>query len=726
MTKWLVRLRNAAAAVFVATLLVVLAGGAVLDGQLGVVQSECETTAAAPGLTRCRAHAGVWLQTSAAAGELRLISAGAATLWIDDREVLVRRPDARARAVRARVSLPAGIRRLRVRTETAGQPFQAVWVEEGKDARPIGPLFRHTVTRGKAWAATALVGIRGVLGSILGVWVLLGLAAGMVMGSRAAGAHACGVVLVWASLLGVESIVRRSVDAPPLVASVLAEAATSLRPADWQQGPEAYYGDPPDYLARARRMEGFYDAEAREPVYVALVRGFLFVSGGSPVALGLASGASWDAFLWAVYLVSARVVGVRLALLALTLLAADRELLALSSMGERDQTFAAAFAWSVLACLRAWEQAGTSRALWFGLAAAIAALTRISALSYLVPALGLLALGGAGQRRTRGRTAGVAAALLSILVAPYLLSCAIAFGDPLRSINIHTGYYRDHESKARPAGEDALSYLFAGRSPLERIDTAAGGLMEATFGRPFPGLHVWLGPEAARVAAVVAWVGLLALRGSGRLVFLLTVLAAIPFSLTWNLGGGGDLRFVLFALLATAISGAAGAGLIGSVVANRNGERAAALRTLGFSMAILALLFAARIGLRRARLMADGASGREVFASGHALDVGVVRGFGVGAAPMGDLYLRPSGNEPRLDVRLLAGTPWRLTIRWWSLGPVRVTEGGRVLSTLPATPADAMGLAEIDLPASPQTDRIIRFEGPVSLWWVRFSRPPAP
>lgn len=717
-------LRNGAGIVLALTLGLALPASFVLNGKLGMVASGCEEAPSPGTAPSCRGRSGVWHQPRLASGELRLIASGGATLLIDGREVLVRRPEARARAVRERVSLAAGLRRIEVLTEKPGQPFEVVWKEDDRPAQALGPLFREQTTPGLTRLANALRTAQAGLRVMTPVWIILALLAGLVTGSRAAGAHACAAVLFGASLLGGESIVRRNVAEPSLPAEVLTGIAPALRPGNWSQGPEAYYGDPPDYLARARRLQGFYDGEAREPVYVALVRVALSFTRGDETALGLSSAASWIVYLGAIYAVAARVVGNRLALVALLLLASDRDLIGLAAMGERDQTFAAAFAWSILAFLRVWERPTASRGIVFGLAAAIATLTRISSLSYVAPALMLLALRRAEDGTQPRRAAWLGAATLTALVAPYLISCGIAFGDPLRSINIHTGYYRSNESQPRPAGQNVAQYLFAGRSPLERLDTAAGGLMEASFGRPFPALGVWVGAGAASTLSVIAWLGLLALRGPGVLVLLLTVLAAVPFSLTWNIGGGGDLRFVLFALMATAISAAAGLGLIGSLAARNRDERTTAWRALALALSFAAVLFVARVGLRGTKLHVDGANGREVFVSGHPLDIAVVRGFVWRPEPLGGQYLRASARDPRLDLRLQAGRKWQATLRWWSAQPVELSEDGRRVATLPAVAADQMGHAVITLDPSAETHRVIRFRGPVSLWWARVAVDP--
>jgi hypothetical protein len=59
----------------------------------------------------------------------------------------------------------------------------------------------------------------------------------------------------------------------------------------------------------------------------------------------------------------------------------------------------------------------------------------------LVPAVvWVAAVRDAAERRRRLRLIAIGGAVAAVLVAPYLIRCAITFGDPLYAINYHTGF----------------------------------------------------------------------------------------------------------------------------------------------------------------------------------------------------------------------------------------------------------------------------------------------
>jgi hypothetical protein len=70
--------------------------------------------------------------------------------------------------------------------------------------------------------------------------------------------------------------------------------ARTLRPEEVVWGPitDAYVGgDPINYLRYAREMRHFYQAHVREPLFLALTRGFLWFSDGRDIAVSYASAA---------------------------------------------------------------------------------------------------------------------------------------------------------------------------------------------------------------------------------------------------------------------------------------------------------------------------------------------------------------------------------------------------------------------------------------------------
>jgi hypothetical protein len=156
----------------------------------------------------------------------------------------------------------------------------------------------------------------------------------------------------------------------------------------------------------------------------------------------------------------------------------------------------------------------------------------------------------ATPRRDRARAVGIAAVALVVLVAPYLISCAIATGDPLIAINYHTGYYRFAENRPIDQPMSAAEYLrgkFADR-PIRALDTALNGLLLQPFVTKWHGFEEWMRGLGAglRLIAVVGLAGL-PFFARGRLVLVALLGSLLPYVMTWNVGGGGAWRFTMHA-----------------------------------------------------------------------------------------------------------------------------------------------------------------------------------
>ena len=98
--------------------------------------------------------------------------------------------------------------------------------------------------------------------------------------------------------------------------------------------------------------------------------------------------------------------------------------------GWRDDTFTAALLFALWGLLRLRADPRRGTAVAAGILCAIACLTRITALSFVVPGLlWILAERSQVGVRERARAVAIAAATLALAVAPYLFNCAIATGD---------------------------------------------------------------------------------------------------------------------------------------------------------------------------------------------------------------------------------------------------------------------------------------------------------
>jgi hypothetical protein len=136
------------------------------------------------------------------------------------------------------------------------------------------------------------------------------------------------------------------------------------------------------------------------------------------------------------------------------------------------------------------------------------------------------------------------------LIAPFLISCGIATGDPLFAINALTTYYRAAEGAPTRAPMSATAYIRekAVTHPVATLDVAVTGLFVRPFVKKWTPFDIWI----RGLAAVLTWSSLAGLvmwgfTPAGRLVLVLLVTSLIPYAFTWKIGGGGDWRFTLHA-----------------------------------------------------------------------------------------------------------------------------------------------------------------------------------
>ena len=331
----------------------------------------------------------------------------------------------------------------------------------------------------------------------------------------------------------------------------LAPLARHLRPSHVQWGliPRPYVGgDPNSYLKFAREMRSFYQPHVREPVFLATTKIALATVDDQDAGVSLASAAGSVLTIFATYLLGAAVVSPAGGLVAAGLYAIEYDSITWAVDGWRDDTFAGFFVLTAWALVRFREHASFGRALVLGLAGGAACLTRLTALSFILPALAWIVIERRGEGRRRLEYTAAALVVLVAMVLPYLVSCAIATGDPFYSVNHHTGYYRHAEGLSDQAPMGAGEYLrgkFA-RRPIATLDGAALGLFAWPFANKWHPFDIWMRGSAAvlwwaSVAGLAVWL----FQPVGRLMILILVTALVPFAFTWNLGGGGEWRFTM-------------------------------------------------------------------------------------------------------------------------------------------------------------------------------------
>ena len=378
--------------------------------------------------------------------------------------------------------------------------------------------------------------------------------------SRAAIAHALAVVItLYGGLLRLDSFVGKygTLDHPAwarIATRNIAPLVPAIRPQSvrWTHEPNPYVGgDPITYIQYGREMQSFYQPHVREPVFLAMVHAGLWALDDQDFGVSLASAVGSMLAIFATYLVGAALFSPAAGLLAALLTATELEMVTWGVDGWRDDTFTATILFSVWALLRLRARPSLANALVAGALCGISCLTRITAITFVVPALLWLVIERAStSRRERAKAVGIAAAMLTIVVAPYLVSCAIATGDPLLAINYHTSYYRFAEAQPIDTPMSAADYLrgkFVER-PIRTLDTGLNGLFVQPFITKWHGFNEWMSGFGSFVRAISV-VGLAALPffPAGRLVLVALLGSLLPYIFTWNVGGGGAWRFTMHA-----------------------------------------------------------------------------------------------------------------------------------------------------------------------------------
>jgi hypothetical protein len=327
----------------------------------------------------------------------------------------------------------------------------------------------------------------------------------------------------------------------------LRETVESLRPwtAAWNPRRFAYGGDPARYLDFARESYRFYDAHVREPVFIFATRGLLRVVGDQPIAVNLAAMLFSVLTIPAVFLLGRVAFGTGTGLTAAGLLAVEQHVISNSVDGWRDEAFTffavAAAAALVWLCRRGHVRAG----ILVGVLGGLACLTRITALSFLLPGLLLAALGASAPgRRARLLAVGVAFALMVAIVSPFLIPCWVTYDDPFISINAHTRFYRARQGVADFKQHQSWGgYLASMHTPLGLLDKGLTGLTVHPFCNKWDGF----GPLWA-AAPLLPWLAVLGMSGflflvDGRRLLVLLFASLIPYAFTWDVSGGGEWRF---------------------------------------------------------------------------------------------------------------------------------------------------------------------------------------
>jgi hypothetical protein len=376
-------------------------------------------------------------------------------------------------------------------------------------------------------------------------------------------------ILLYAALLRLDALFKSygPYDQPHWLAAMqtpVTAAAAAITPDwPWRKDATPYAGgDPINYLKFAREMTNFYAAHVREPMFPAMTRIGLVLTGNADVGVSMTSIAFALLALVATYALGALVASPAVGLAAAAMLAIDQSAVIWAIGGWRDELFA----FFAVSCAWAWtrfsREPTRANAVLAGVLSGGACLTRITTIALIAPAVIWIVATSNQPLRTDGEFSArrrgadirakvaLAVGVMAILVAPFLINCAIATGDPFYAINNHTDFYLKREGAVDVQPISAVNYSLDKFEslPIAATDNAVRGVFVYPFANKWVGLDEWL-PGLGTVLAYLAIAGLVGWLWSrdGRLLLCMFFVSLIPFSMTWTVLGGAEWRLTLFA-----------------------------------------------------------------------------------------------------------------------------------------------------------------------------------
>lgn len=525
---------------------------------------------------------GQWLVAHDGRGALLLRGRGAARVWVDD--VLVAQAEGVAYREERALDLERGPHAVRAEFESRGPlpVFKLFLTAAGQTTpaeggRALFPEIPSATTERLLELGRLLRGATAAAWAVAFLW-----GAFRFRKHPALLPTLATLVVLYAGGLRLEAVVREywGMDAPALARRVAAVVGP-LRPGPLKLSPvdHPYPGDPGAYLRFAREMQHFYGAHVREPLFVFAAKTSLAATGGADVAISLTSAVFSTLLVWGTYLLGSACFGRGVGLIAALLMGIEPLAVSLGADGWRDDAFSFFVVLSAWSLTRLQLRPSPRTAVAAGLAGAAACLTRITSLSFLLPASAFLGIDGdRATRSARLRAASASLLITLLLLGPYLMSCALAFGDPFVSINAHTQFYRTRASLPWDPSMTWLQYLAATFRPLELLQNLALGLTAYPFTNKWAPYDVWL-PHLSVALQALSLVGLVLFLKSreGRLVLVVLLSALVPFAFTWRVPGGSEWRFTLhaypFYLLAAALAFDAAVGALWGLACRAVGSR---------------------------------------------------------------------------------------------------------------------------------------------------------
>ncbi len=702
------------------------------------------------GKPRLAEWAGYWVVPKAGFAELVLKTDGEATVEVDGAAILGSGGET-TRGPRSRQPVAPGAHRLKISYRPSVDPGQRREIFL-KGVTPDGasvPIERRsTTTRDPSTVDNVMTEVERFLplvaGVVWGIFIVASWRLEPARFARLAPAAALVLMTLAAGAFRFESLaIRYWGVAGPDWAEALAADIRGLRPGAFEHAPyaEAYGGDPFSYLTIARSMGGFYEPSSREPLFPALTRLALWLAADRDIGINFLSALASTLTCVSIFALGARLLSPWSGLLAALLWAIEWQTIAFSVEGWRDDLFTLQVAACAAGLVSLHLRPTTRGALLLGLVGGLTLLTRLSALTFLIPGIvaAVLLPSNAG-RPDRLRASAIALGGMGLLAGPFMISCALGYGDPFHAVNVHAAFYRSRAGLEGSGGLTAVQFLAQSRLPWEFVETGYVGLTSFPFLNKWSGFGAWL-PGLGDTVRLLALAGLpvLLLRPAGLVALVVLFSSIAPYAWTWDIPGGSEWRFTLpaypFYLVSAAIAVESAIRFIAEVRA-RAARRNALHRAVRYGVVAGVLLLGVpwihqkvdwlRIaeGIRsgRSTLIQAGAEARDIFASGWRL-----RSEGGGAFEMTGTEARlwiplPEGRRARVVLRLGATTTPRTS--------VEVQSGTRTLVTLEGD-AEGTETAVLDLAQElPRSGGVVELRfvrqgpsaavgAPLTLLWVR-------
>ncbi|MDO8546578.1 MAG: hypothetical protein Q7R68_04375 [Nitrospirales bacterium] len=202
------------------------------------------------------------------------------------------------------------------------------------------------------------------------------------------------------------------------------------------------------YWLLADAMRSPYDTAWREPLWIWMVKGLMWVGGGSIVSLRLLTVALSLLVIYSAYkLFSDYTRQPFVGLVVALLLSLNPYLIRMSVRGMKEETYMVLVLWFVhLAFVRKEQGSVAWRSVGLALSGAGLLLVRLNSWVFVAPLLLLWAWRQArGQDRRWGLRLACITAFIGMAIAPHLVHNDQMYGDPFFSVNHHAAWGRNFE-----------------------------------------------------------------------------------------------------------------------------------------------------------------------------------------------------------------------------------------------------------------------------------------